>query len=295
MEGTSVAVVCPCSTAATASARALPGLYAVALPAVISAIHQPEDIPLTVLFEDAHLIVIDKPAGMTVHPAPGSPDRTLVNALLFHCGQTLSGIGGVKRPGIVHRIDKDTSGLLVVAKSDAAHHGLADLFAEHNIERTYRALAWGVLLPSVGHIETEIGRHPSDRKRMAVRPEGRGKHAITHYKVLESFGETACLVECQLETGRTHQIRVHLAHLGHPLVGDQIYARGRTGKVASLEDNTSAALAEFQRQALHAASLGFVHQITEEELFFESPSPADFENMIKMLRSDTRAPLKLDR
>jgi 23S rRNA pseudouridine1911/1915/1917 synthase len=254
-----------------------------------------QDIPLSVVFEDAHLIVIDKPAGMTVHPAPGSPDRTLVNALLFHCGQTLSGIGGVKRPGIVHRIDKDTSGLLVVAKSDAAHHGLADLFAEHNIERTYRALAWGVLLPSVGHIETEIGRHPSDRKRMAVRPEGRGKHAITHYKVLESFGETACLVECQLETGRTHQIRVHLAHLGHPLVGDQIYARGRTGKVASLEDNTRAALAEFPRQALHAASLGFVHPITEEELFFESPSPADFENMIKMLRSDTRAPLKLDR
>jgi 23S rRNA pseudouridine1911/1915/1917 synthase len=254
-----------------------------------------QDIPLSVVFEDAHLIVVDKPAGMTVHPAPGSPDRTLVNALLFHCGDSLSGIGGVKRPGIVHRIDKDTSGLLVVAKSDAAHHGLADLFAEHNIERTYRALAWGVLLPSVGHIETDIGRHPSDRKRMAVRPEGRGKHAVTHYKVLEPFGETACLVECQLETGRTHQIRVHLAHLGHPLVGDPVYARGRTGKVASLEDTTRSTLAEFPRQALHAASLGFVHPITGDELFFESPSPSDFENVIKMLRSDTRPPLKPDR
>lgn len=254
-----------------------------------------QDIPLSVVFEDAHLIVVDKPAGMTVHPAPGSPDRTLVNALLFHCGDSLSGIGGVKRPGIVHRIDKDTSGLLVVAKSDAAHHGLAELFAEHDIERTYRALSWGVLLPSVGHIETDIGRHPSDRRRMAVRPEGRGKHAITHYKVLEPFGESACLVECKLETGRTHQIRVHLAHLGHPLIGDQVYARGRTGKVASLEDQTRMALAEFPRQALHAASLGFVHPITEEELFFERPSPADFENVIRMLRSDTRAPLKLDR
>jgi 23S rRNA pseudouridine1911/1915/1917 synthase len=246
-----------------------------------------QDIPLSVVFEDAHLIVVDKPAGMTVHPAPGHPDGTLVNALLGHCGDSLSGIGGVRRPGIVHRIDKDTSGLLVVAKTDAAHAGLSVLFATHDIDRTYLALAWGSILPTVGRIETDLGRNPNDRKRIAVRPEGRGKHAITHYKVIETFGATASLVECRLETGRTHQIRVHMGHIGHPLVGDPVYARGRSGKLGDLEESTRTALMGFPRQALHAASLGFVHPVTGEELFFEAPTPQDLSSVIKSLRADT--------
>jgi len=273
------------------SASVQPGAtYHVAIPPPEPAVPEPQAIPLQVLYEDAHLIVVDKPAGMTVHPAPGAPDGTLVNALLHHCGDSLSGIGGVRRPGIVHRIDKDTSGVLVAAKTDAAHAGLAALFQAHDIDREYRALAWGHLLPLVGRVETDIGRHPVDRLRMAVRPAGTAKHAVTHYKVLDGFGEAASLVSCRLETGRTHQIRVHLAHLGHPLIGDPLYARGRTGKLGGLGEAARAALTGFPRQALHAVSLGFVHPVTGREIQVESPLPADFQGLISALRENAARP-----
>lgn len=266
-------------------------VYQVTLPPPEPAAPEAQDIPLSVVFEDDHLIVVDKPSGMTVHPAPGSLDGTLVNALLAHCGDSLSGIGGVKRPGIVHRIDKETSGLLVVAKTDEAHAGLAELFQNHDIERLYFSLVWNVPLPPLGRIETDIGRHPGDRQRMAVRPEGRGKHAVTHYKVRERFGDVAALVECQLETGRTHQIRVHMAHLGHPLIGDPLYARGRTGKLSGLDDAARAAVTSFPRPALHAAVLGFEHPVTGEALYFDAPLPPDFHDLLEILRK-TGGPMK---
>lgn len=250
--------------------------YRIDIPEATPAIPEAQDMPLAVVYEDAALIVIDKPAGMTVHPAPGAPKDTLVNALIAHCGDSLSGIGGVKRPGIVHRIDKDTSGLLVVAKTDAAHHALAAGFADHSIDRAYRALCWGRPIPSARRIEGAIGRHPQDRIRMAVRPDGSGKAAVTHYRTIRSFGEVVTLLECRLETGRTHQIRVHLTHIGHPLVGDPVYGRGRNGKVGGLPDALRAHLLGFPRQALHAAVLGFDHPITGERLRFESPLPPDF-------------------
>ncbi|MFA6019286.1 MAG: RluA family pseudouridine synthase, partial [Rhodospirillales bacterium] len=198
-------------------------------PGAVYQVEQPEpepaqplgqDIPLKIHYEDEHLIVIAKPAGLVVHPAPGNPDQTLVNALIAHCGDSLSGIGGVKRPGIVHRLDKDTSGLLVAAKTDAAHRGLAKLFAAHDIERAYQALVWGLPLPPVGKYTGAIGRDPKHRTRMAVVPEARGRHAQTRYKVLKSWQSAVSLVECRLDTGRTHQIRVHFAHAGHALIGD---------------------------------------------------------------------------
>lgn len=249
--------------------------YLIDLPPPVPAEPEAQDLPLTVVYEDASLIVIDKPAGMTVHPAPGAPKDTLVNALIAHCGDSLSGIGGVKRPGIVHRIDKDTSGLLVVAKTDTAHHALAALFASHTIERAYRAVCWGVPVPPAGRIEGAIGRHPRDRIRMAVRPEGSGKPAVTHYRTLARYGEAAALLECRLETGRTHQIRVHLTHIGHPLVGDPVYGRGRSGRLAGVPEPIRDRLRGFPRQALHAAVLGFAHPVSGEELRFESPLPAD--------------------
>jgi len=252
-----------------------------------------EAIPLVIVFEDAHLIVVDKPAGLVVHPAPGAPDGTLVNALLHHCGGSLSGIGGRLRPGIVHRIDKDTSGLLVVAKSDVAHRGLAAQFAAHDIERLYLAVVHGAPDPAdprlahlggitwepgaVLRIEGSIGRHPGDRKRMAVLTEV-GKSAVTRARVLERFGPdgapAAALAECRLETGRTHQIRVHMAFAGHPLVGDTVYGRRRaTGLLGS-----------FPRQALHATSLGFTHPVTGAAHRFEAPPPADFAGLVADLR-----------
>jgi 23S rRNA pseudouridine1911/1915/1917 synthase len=250
----------------------------------------PEDIPLVVVHEDDDLIVIDKPAGLVVHPAPGAAQGTLVNALLHHCGESLSGIGGEVRPGIVHRIDKDTSGLLVAAKHDAAHQGLAAQFAAHDVERRYLAVAWGapdVAEPrlagiagvsweagSVLRVEGRIGRHPTDRKRMAVVATG-GKGAVTRARVIERFAG-ATLLECRLETGRTHQIRVHLAHVGHPLVGDGVYGRRRAG--------TDPAVAQFARQALHAATLGFRHPRTGTEMCFEAPPPADFTGLLTLLR-----------
>jgi 23S rRNA pseudouridine1911/1915/1917 synthase len=257
-----------------ASAKAQAGLYRIDIPAPIAADPLPEDIPLGVLFEDEQLIVIDKPAGLAVHPGPGIPSGTLVNALLRHCGASLSGIGGVARPGIVHRLDKDTSGVMVVAKTDAAHHGLALLFAHHDIERVYLALTRGAPKPARGTIETRIGRSPHDRKKMAVLKSG-GRMAITHYVLERAFGPpekpTAARVACSLETGRTHQIRVHLASLGAPCLGDPVYGSGQPVAPvrAAIEE------AGLSRQALHAAVLGFRHPISGENLRFETALPAD--------------------
>jgi len=250
-----------------------------------------EDLPLNIVFEDDHLIVIDKPAGLVVHPAPGHASGTLVNALIAHCGASLSGIGGVKRPGIVHRLDKDTSGLLVVAKTDAAHRGLADLFADHgragSLDREYLALVWGELPAPAGKVDAAIARHPSHREKMAVAPKERGRHAVTRWKVVEAFGP-ATLLRCRLETGRTHQIRVHMASIGHPLVGDSVYGAGFKTKAARLSVASQAAVGTFQRQALHAAVLGFMHPITSEFLRFESPLPEDFADLLRAMRLSTK-------
>lgn len=254
------------------------------VPAAAPAQARAQAIALTIVHEDADLVVIDKPAGMVVHPAAGNAEGTLVNALLHHCAGALSGIGGVARPGIVHRIDKDTSGLLVVAKHDRAHEGLARQFKAHSIERRYLALTAGVPLPPAGRIDTWIGRSDRDRKKMAVLPEGRGKTAITHYRVMERL-DRAALVECRLETGRTHQVRVHMAHLGHPLLGDPAYGRDGPHKARL------AALG-FRRQALHAASLGFLHPGSGKPLRFDSALPADMQELFNKLRlwQDATAP-----
>jgi 23S rRNA pseudouridine1911/1915/1917 synthase len=231
-------------------------------------------MPLAIRFEDAHLIVIDKPAGMVVHPAPGNPDGTLVNALIAHCGAGLSGIGGVRRPGIVHRLDKDTSGLMVVAKTEAAHHALSRDFAVRRIDRAYAAIVWGVPAPPAGEIAGNIGRSTTNRKKMTVVGEGRGKMAVTRYRVERSFHSQAALVECRLATGRTHQIRVHLAHRGHPLIGDRLYGT-RAGRAIARSASLGVRIAAFPRQALHARLLGFTHPADRERLVFESPLPAD--------------------
>ena len=251
--------------------------FTILVPQATPAEAEAQDIPLLVVFEDDHLIVVDKPAGLVVHPAAGNLDGTLVNALLHHCRGQLSGIGGVARPGIVHRIDKDTSGLLVVAKTDVAHEGLAKQFAAHAILRSYRAVVSGHPRLGTGRVEGAIGRSSSNRKKMAVVEEGRGKHAVTHYKVLEPL-KSAALVECRLETGRTHQVRVHMASIGHPLLGDPTY--GRTP--SSLKPILDAL--EFRRQALHAAELGFLHPVNRETVQFFSPIPADMSALIGDLR-----------
>ena len=255
-----------------------------------------EDIPLTVVYEDAELIVINKPAGMVVHPAPGSPRGTLVNALLHHCGDSLQGIGGERRPGIVHRIDKDTTGLLVAAKSDRAHHGLSEQFAAHTVSRRYLAVAYGAPQASdprlrglrgigmeaggIVKIATELARHRNDRQKQAVVWDGAGRHAVTRVRVMEDYG-VASLLECWLETGRTHQIRVHMAYAGHGLVGDATYGGMRKLPVKL----PGAALANgFPRQALHAATLGFDHPLTGERLEFRADPPADFVELVEALR-----------
>jgi 23S rRNA pseudouridine1911/1915/1917 synthase len=238
---------------------------------------QAQDIQLGIVFEDDHIVVVDKPAGLVVHPAAGHADGTLVNALLHHCKGKLSGIGGVQRPGIVHRIDRDTSGLLVVAKTDKAHEGLAHLFAAHDIERRYFAVVAGAPAPPAGVVRTQIGRHPTNRKKMAVLPDGRGKHAVTHFRMVEQL-KGASLVECRLETGRTHQVRVHMAHIGHPLIGDATYNNRQ--KAFKFGPNQS----HFGRQALHAASLGFIHPITGENLGFESKLPEDIQELLSSIR-----------
>lgn len=261
----------------------------------------PEAIPLNIAYEDDDLIVVDKAAGMVVHPAPGTPSGTLVNALLAHCGDSLSGIGGEKRPGIVHRIDKDTSGLLVAAKSDRAHHGLAAQFEAHTAQRRYLALAHGVIDPgdprlrgtpgvsfedgTVLKITSRLTRHTTDRQRQAVYFD-RGRHAVTRAKLLETFGKppSAMLVECRLETGRTHQIRVHMAHAGLGLIGDPVYGGGRRASTRKLGP-AAQAVSGFGRQALHAAYLGFTHPVSGENLTFESPLPADMQTLLTALRS----------
>jgi len=236
------------------------------IPPAVSAVPEGEDIALNIVFEDAHLIVIDKPAGLVVHPAAGNRDGTLVNALIAHCGESLRGIGGELRPGIVHRIDKDTTGLMVAAKTEKAMTSLGKQFAAHAIERVYRAIVWGVPRERSGTIDAALGRSPLNRQKIAVLRVG-GKAARTHYKVIEAFGATASLIECRLETGRTHQIRVHMAHIGHPLVGDPVYGRPRTIPGLTLG---------ISRQALHAAVLGFHHPGTDKPMRFESVLPEDF-------------------
>jgi 23S rRNA pseudouridine1911/1915/1917 synthase len=255
----------------------------IGIPDATPAEPEAEAIALAVVYEDDHLIVIDKPAGMVVHPAPGNRSATLVNALLHHCSLSLSGIGGVKRPGIVHRLDKDTSGLLVAAKTDAAHQGLAEQFAAHSLTRAYRAVCWGVPTPRQGEISGNIGRSPSNRKKMAVVPGG-GKEALTRYRVLKSFGQVASLIECRLATGRTHQIRVHMTSIGHPLIGDPLYGRAM-GRGKGLPPDLRAQLTNFPRQALHAFLLGFLHPITGETLLFESVIPKDFNDLTSSLES----------
>lgn len=262
-----------------------------------------QEIPLAILYEDADLIVVNKPAGMVVHPAPGSPDATLVNALIAHCGDTLSGVGGEKRPGIVHRIDKETSGLLVAAKTDRAHHGLAAQFAAHDVERHYLAICHGV--PDAGDprlrgvkgvsfepgnilkVQTRLDRHRTDRQRQAVVWAG-GRHAVTRVRVVEAFADQAALVDCWLETGRTHQIRVHLAHCGHGLIGDPVYGGRRKLSARVLGEAAVAAAAAFPRQALHAATLGFDHPVTGERLRFEAPLPQDMAALVALLRRGGR-------
>jgi 23S rRNA pseudouridine1911/1915/1917 synthase len=247
-----------------------------------------EDLPLDVVYEDEHLIVIDKPAGLVVHPAPGHARGTLVNALIRHCGASLSGVGGVKRPGIVHRLDKDTSGLLVVAKTDAAHRGLAEVFADHghegSLEREYLALVWGGFDASAGRVEAAIGRDPRRRERMAVARQERGRYAATRWRLVEPLGP-ASLIACRLETGRTHQIRVHLASIGHPLLGDSVYGSGFKSKASQLSAGANVALEALGRQALHAAALGFEHPITGAALRFESPPPKDFSRLLNALKA----------
>ena len=265
------------------SRRVKPGQrYAISVPDAAPAAPQPQAIRLDIVYEDDDLIVLNKPAGMVVHPAPGNPDRTLVNALLAHCGDSLGGIGGVRRPGIVHRLDKDTSGLMVVAKNDAAHASLSRQFAERTSERLYRAIVWGVPRPAEGEIEGPIGRDPRNRKRMAVVARG-GKPALTRYRVVRRFGAgVASLVECRLATGRTHQIRVHLAQAGHPLLGDPVYG-GRRGRARGEKEGLTAHLAGFGRQALHAATLGFSHPRTARAMQYQVNDPAYFNELIKFL------------
>ena len=250
--------------------------FRIAVPDPEPAHNEPQDIPLTVLFEDEHLLVVDKPPGLVVHPAAGNRDGTLVNALLHHCGGSLSGIGGVARPGIVHRIDKDTSGLLVVAKTDVAHEGLAKQFAAHSIDRRYLAIVSGVPKASEGSVDAPLARSAANRKKIAIVEGKRGKRAVTHWARLRVLKDSA-LLECRLETGRTHQVRVHLASIGHPLVGDPVY--GRSGKVHRKLLNELG----FHRQALHAAQLGFTHPVTKNRLSFRSPTPPDMQELLSAL------------
>jgi 23S rRNA pseudouridine1911/1915/1917 synthase len=256
--------------------------FRVVLPDPAEPVPVAQPMPLAIRFEDEHLIVIDKPAGLVVHPAPGNPEGTLVNALLAHCGESLAGIGGVRRPGIVHRLDKDTSGLLVVAKTELAHRALSRDFAGRRIERAYSAFVWGVPVPSAGEISGNIGRSPSNRKKMAVLPEGRGRSAVTRYRVERRYADHAALIECRLLTGRTHQIRVHLAHGGHPLIGDPVYGT-RAGRAVARFGAPGAAISAFPRQALHARLLGFAHPAAGEKLRFESPLPADLAELKRNL------------
>ena len=253
--------------------------FQILVPPPIADTPLPQDIPLNIAFEDEHLIVVNKPPQIAVHPAPGSLDTTLVNALLAHCGDSLSGIGGVRRPGIVHRLDKNTTGLMVVAKSDEAHHGLVHQFAARTIGRSYIALVWGSVAQLEGRIEGPIGRSRRNRKKMAVTTHG-GKSAATQYKVLKRYREIATLVECRLESGRTHQIRVHMTHIGHGLIGDPLYGGGDRRKGSS--EIEVAAAKKMARQALHANSLEFTHPVTDKLVTFSSEMPGDFARLVSV-------------
>ena len=276
-------VTCEGTAVREPALRVRPGQnFVVILPEDKEAAPVAQPIPLDIRFEDAHLIVIDKPAGMVVHPAPGNPDGTLVNALISHCGASLSGIGGVRRPGIVHRLDKGTSGLMVVAKTEAAHHALSHDFALRRIDRAYAAIVWGLPSPPAGEIVENIGRSSANRKKMAVVGEGKGKSAVTRYVVERSFRAEAALIECRLATGRTHQIRVHLAHRGHPLIGDPLYGT-RAGRGVARRCESGARIAAFPRQALHARLLGFTHPAGRGRLTFASLLPADLCELVSNL------------
>ncbi|MCY4335579.1 MAG: RluA family pseudouridine synthase [Litoreibacter sp.] len=279
-------------------------VYELHIPSAQEIATGPEDIPLEIVYEDEALIVVNKPVGMVVHPAPGSPTGTLVNALLHHCADSLSGIGGEKRPGIVHRIDKDTSGLLVVAKSDAAHHGLAKQFEKHSVERRYTALCYGVPdaadprlrglagvdfeAANILRINANLARHKTDRQRQAV-VKNAGRHAVTRARVIQRYGTPPIVaqIECWLETGRTHQIRVHMAYVGHALVGDPVYGGRRKLAKAALSEEAIGAIQSFPRQALHAASLGFVHPVSGETLRFEAGLPAEMVSLIAKISQNT--------
>jgi len=252
--------------------------YVLALPPPLAAKPEAQVMALSVVYEDDDLLVIDKPAGLVVHPAAGHLAGTLVNALLAHCGASLSGIGGVARPGIVHRLDKDTSGLMVVAKNDFAHQRLSAQFSDRSLSRVYQAVVWGLPAPSTGEIRGAIGRHPRARQKMAVVARG-GKEALTRYQTIETFGAKAALVSCSLATGRTHQIRVHMAHIGHPLVGDPVYGKRPKG--------ASADLLAFSRQALHAGEIRFIHPRTEKAMRFKAPLPAFMKALLKELKKGT--------
>ena len=259
------------------------------LPPPINAVPKAENIALDILFEDMHLIVLNKPAGLVVHPAPGSLTGTLVNALIAHCGPSLTGIGGVMRPGIVHRLDKDTSGTMIVAKTDAAHRRLVEMFAAHDLDRRYQALVWGTNIKGEGIIDQPIGRASYDRKRQAITTKGR--NAVTFWQTLRQFPPFGSHIECRLETGRTHQIRVHLAHIGHGIIGDPLY--GRAPRAAQMPDNLArnglSQMRKFDRQALHAAYLGFSHPVTGEALSFETPLPADMASLLALIENTVSA------
>ena len=256
--------------------------YVVTLPAPVAAVPLPQRIPFPILYEDRDLLVLDKPAGLVVHPAPGNQDSTLVNALLAHCGDSLPGIGGERRPGIVHRLDKDTSGVMVVAKTEQALATLSAAFAARDLDRAYLALAWGLPNPAAGEIEGAIGRDPRERKRMAVVARG-GKPALTRYRTMRHRDAAVALLECRLATGRTHQIRVHLASRGHPIVGDPLYLRRVPAAARGLPDELRRLLLDFPRQALHAARLGFAHPRTGQRLAFETPPPQDMLALLQAL------------
>jgi 23S rRNA pseudouridine1911/1915/1917 synthase len=251
--------------------------FTLAVPEPEPADNVAQDIPLSILFEDDHLLVLDKPAGLVVHPAAGNRDGTLVNALLHHCAGRLSGIGGVARPGIVHRLDKGTSGLMLVAKTDVAHEGLAKQFAAHSIDRRYRAIVGGMPRLASGKVDAPLARSSANRKKIAVQDEGRGKRAVTHWRVIEPLSEAA-LVECRLETGRTHQVRVHMASIGHALLGDPVYGGSSKSHRKLLQE------LDFHRQALHSAEVAFIHPVTKGRLSFSSPLPSDMQQLFKALR-----------
>ena len=257
--------------------------YVLTLPPPVDATPKAENLPLDILFEDDHIIVINKPVGLVVHPAPGSLTGTLVNALIAHCGESLTGIGGVLRPGIVHRLDKDTSGVMIAAKTAVAHANLTSMFAAHDLDRRYQALVWGTEIDRDGTVDVPLGRSNTDRKKQAVTSKGR--HAITHWQTLRSFPPFATLLECRLETGRTHQIRVHMAHIGRSIIGDPLYGRApRAGQMPDVTARTCLAqLRGFGRQALHAAHLGFAHPVTGTQLRFTSQLPDDMQTLIHIM------------